>query len=875
MICPSSRLLFAVASALLIATTLPAQFVGYHDVSSSSHQASFTSLTGQGYRLKQLSVAGGLATPRYSAIWVQESGPAWVSSHGMTQAAYSTWRTNWLNQGYRAKIVTAAGSGANTVFAAVFVNDGVAATDVIANSEASFEAVCTLNREGGRIAVSVDIHGTDTAPLYCAVWEPNTNNTVWGWKVDAVHADFADTWNAYYPVNARIAALGMSDSQRYVSIWHDDRVGAWATRSNYTSSGYATQYTTLTNAGYEPIVIASGGTGTGLRVSGCFAQSRTPLPRAMTYTGQYRSQFAAFDTYMTNAMQSSGARNAALAITKDGRLVFARGYTWGEAGTQVTQPTSVFRIASLTKVLTSMAIHEMVDDGLVSLNDQPKALIGAPNGTTNFNNCTLRNCLEYTSGLIRDYSGIPIADFATTGTPILPATHWQGIQWLAVQPVQHTLGNWGEYSNSAFLLASQVVRQTSGYGSMQSYLQAKFYNPLGITRARVAASEIGSLPSDEIRGYTTELNLAKSNRHTDQRLLPKQWTVDFALADGSGGMAFAVVDWARLMAGTFGLGSDWITLSPARVTSMLTRDSFPVWQEGPGNVTPGSFSWSQRPNGVWAYHKGGGLSDAHTRAMWRSDGISITVFVAKGGSSTDDPDFHTMAEQVTNWPTDDLFPNYGMPTFPRRPALTSVNTAVLPNVTNTPFVLTGERLDTVTSVNFGGTVVTATTTSNWHNGWFRSVNPTTLEFFPPQGLAGGTRGLSVANTVGSSSTLLVQLTTATGGPHLSAPPTVTSSQSFRVYAGAGTAPTPSLAALVLSTSPTPSSAPGIVDLQIGAQFSDVIATDFLLFDANRAAWWQIPPLPWPSVHLQAAIFDPVTAAPFPLPTTNVRTPLRQ
>lgn len=864
--------LFTLAATCVLAAQA---VIGYHDVSSSSHQASFTSLSGQGYRLKQLSVAGGRATARYSAIWVQEAGPAWVGAHGMTLNGYQTWRTSMLNAGYRPKLVTAAGSGADTVFAAVFVADGAVVQDLVTATETTFEGYCAANRDAGRIAVSVDIYGTSTSPFYCAVFEPNTNDTVWGWKVDAAHADFADTWNAWYPVGARIGALGMSDSQQYVSIWYDDRQGAWAARSNYTSSSYGTQFTTLTNAGYQPIVIASGGSGAGLRISGTFAQQLQPLPRTMTYTGQQRAEFAAFDTYMTNAMQTSGARNAALAITKDGRLVFARGYTWAEAGTQVTQPTSLFRTASMTKVLTSMAIHEMVDDGIVTLADQPSQLIGAPNGSTNFDNCSLLNCLEYTSGLVRNYSGHPIADYATTGTPQLPATHWQGIQWLAAQAPRHALGAYGEYSNAAFLLASQVVRQTSGYGSMQSYLQAQLYNPLGITRARIGASEVGSLTSTEIRGCTRELNLEPSNLHTDRRLLPENWTVDLSLADGSGGMSFAVVDWARLMAGTFGLGTDWITLSPARTNSMLARHSFPEWSEGPGNVTPGSFSWTQRPSGVWAYHKGGTLSDAHTRTMWRSDGISITVLVAKGGSSTSDTSLHNLVEQVTNWPVDDLFPNYGMPSFPRSPALASVNTSTLPTVTNTPFVLTGQRLDTVTAVHFGTSTITATTTVDWHNGWFRVVGPTQLEVYVPQGQPSGIRGLYVSNAQGNSSSLVVQLTAASGGPHLSAPPTVTPSQSFRVYAGAGSVPTPSVVALALSTSASPSSAPGLVDLQIGAQWSDVLVTDFILFDGNRAAYWPIPPLPWASVHFQAAIFDLTAATPFPLPTTNVRTTLRQ
>ncbi len=58
---------------------LTAQVTAYHDVSSTTHQAQFTLLSGQGFRLVSLSVAGGLSAPRYSAVWENQFiGPLWV-----------------------------------------------------------------------------------------------------------------------------------------------------------------------------------------------------------------------------------------------------------------------------------------------------------------------------------------------------------------------------------------------------------------------------------------------------------------------------------------------------------------------------------------------------------------------------------------------------------------------------------------------------------------------------------------------------------------------------------------------------------------------------------------------------------------------------
>lgn len=861
--------------ATLLASPALAQVVTYHDVSATSHQSQFTTLSGQGYRLKQLSVAGSLSAPRYSAIWEVQSGPAWVASHNMTLAQYTSQRSTWISQGYRPKLVTAAGSGSDTVFAAMFQADGASTTDLLASSEASFLAAVTSAQNAGRRPVSVDIHGSTTTPLYCAVFEPNTSNTVWDVVIDANNTEFTGTFSAYYEADARLAALGLSESLRYVSVWHDDRLGSWAARANYTSSGWQTQVTTLTGQGLSPLVIASGGAGSALRMAGSFAAERTPRARVFSATGQARAAFSPFDVYMQNLLGSTRARNASLAIAKDGRLVFARGYTWAEAGTQITQPTSSFRTASCTKVLTSLAVHKLTTTTPLTLAGRPQQLLGlAPTGGW-FDNITLLNCLEYSAGLIRNYDGRTIAIWWNATSPVLPTTHALGVAWLRTRPVEFLPGTYGEYSNSAFLLASHVVRQQTGL-SMHDYLLQNFYTPLGITRARVAAAIAANLPTDEIKGYPRTLALEASNVHADQRRRAQQWTVDFDLADGSGGMALSTVDFVRLLSGVFGLGADWSVLPPAQQTSMLTRHSFPEFSEGPGNVTPGSFSWWQRPNGVWAYNKGGSLSDASTRIVWRTDGIAIAVFVNQGTSDADLDDVNNMVEQVTAWPTDDLFPSYGLPSFPRRPAVSSITPTTIANVTNTPLLVTGERLDTVTSAVFGSTIVGPLSAANWHFGGFRVLSPTQLEFHLPQGLPGGIRALSFQNPVGSSSSTPVLVNTAPSGVPISAPPTVPPGQPFRVYCGAGSQPTLSFGALVISTSDLPSVAPGVVSLGLGNQFSDTIVPDLQLFDgATRSTFWSIPPLPWPQCFVQCAVFDPASPAPFPLPTSPVRTILRQ
>ena len=637
----------SLAVASVFATAALAQVVAYHDVTAASHQTQFTTLSNQGYRLTQLAVAGGLSAPRYSAIWEQAAGPAWVSMTGLTPTQYVAQRTIWLGQGYRPKLITAAGAGADAVVATVFVADGQAFADFLGISETLLSAHCSGQRANGRRLVSADIYGSSATPLYTAVFEPNPDDTPWGHVIDATPSEFAETFNAFYEADARIAALGMAEDQRHVSVWYDDRIGAWAARSNRTSAGWQTEFTTLTNAGYSPLVIASGGVGAALRFAGAFGQYRTPRARVLTKTGLARSEFAAIDTYMTNHVQTTGARNAVIAISRHGKLVYTRGYTWAEPGTLITQPTSLFRLASLTKPLTAMAVQKLVANGTTSLSSRPATILGIT-GTSQYNNASLLHCLEYTSGMRRNFSDLGAATLANPGSPVFPLTPAQATAWTTTQLPLFAPGTAGNYSNTAYMVAGHVVEHLTGQ-TLPSWLQTNVYGPLGITRFRVAAGLPQNLHPTEVRGYVQTLALEPSTFYTDQRRKTQQWSWDPQISRGSGGMAGsagglrALVE--RLCSGSARTGSRIRRRRWAACSRATTVTPFPG-ADGLDQVTPGGFSWTTRSNGVHAYHKGGTLADSATSMglAQRRDSRSH-AFVSKGSSAVSASTLHQLCRR--------------------------------------------------------------------------------------------------------------------------------------------------------------------------------------------------------------------------------------
>ena len=69
-------------------------------------------------------------------------------------------------------------------------------------------------------------------------------------------------------------------------------------------------------------------------------------------TGRDVPQLVSFDQAMQQFMQDRNIPGGALAVTRNGQLVLARGYSWSLDRRVTIEPTSLFRIASLSKPIT-------------------------------------------------------------------------------------------------------------------------------------------------------------------------------------------------------------------------------------------------------------------------------------------------------------------------------------------------------------------------------------------------------------------------------------------------------------------------------------------------------------------------------------------
>src|SRR5207249_3114589 len=96
---------------------------------------------------------------------------------------------------------------------------------------------------------------------------------------------------------------------------------------------------------------------------GLLALTRSDAWTGSMETSDSLSSFISFDREIQKFMQARNIPGAALAVVKVQRLVYARGYGWVDRESKIpVKPASLFRIASITKPFTAVAVLKLHEE---------------------------------------------------------------------------------------------------------------------------------------------------------------------------------------------------------------------------------------------------------------------------------------------------------------------------------------------------------------------------------------------------------------------------------------------------------------------------------------------------------------------------------
>ena len=674
-------------------TPQPVQFhpdyVTYHNRSAAYHQQQINNLSRQGYRPISLSLYGDPEQPRYAAVWLKRGGNAWYTFHTVRAAEYESLYTTWTRRGYRPTVLTATGLKATAVFAGVFEKDAtpfLVRYHLVTNFQD--DIIDTPPTEATTVQYWQNwamnntyilrwgaIYGNDAEPLYAGIWEKNPGNISWNWFSAFYEASdlFQQRLRAEAAQWIRPSFITLSSNHHAWSTFRDDVIGPWKASNNLTTNQYETQVASSTREGYYPLLVQGGGTGTDTRFAAIFVKQAQPASRRWTVTGKTIPVLAAFDTIMQRFMQQHAIRGGSLAIARQGRLILTRAYTWAEADYPITQPTSLFRTASCTKPFTSIAIHQLIERGLLTLDTPIQEILhlttadGHAPRDPRFGEIRVWHLLSHAGGWDRRVTFDPLFDDATIaqtlGVP-LPITKYQMTTYMADQPLQFTPGTKAVYSNFGYSLLGQIIEKLTG----QSYERAmgqSIYAPLGLARPRLGQSLLSQRMSGEVRYHGRYPFIAQSVMSPDQPIVPAPYGgTNEQLGDSLGDLIMATCDYVRMLA-AFDLEENNPLLHPATVATMWTE---PVALAG-SNILRGWFKGTST-NGLSVIGHNGDELGSTTMAFRRSDALSFVVFFnhdfgmslyIDGPGNVLSNALSEAADAISDWPGIDLFPYVDIP----------------------------------------------------------------------------------------------------------------------------------------------------------------------------------------------------------------------
>lgn len=220
---------------------------------------------------------------------------------------------------------------------------------------------------------------------------------------------------------------------------------------------------------------ATWGTGLALFAGAVPAVAQVPMPPSATApTGQALD--TALDAYLRAATRNEQFSGTVL-LARGGKPVFVRSYGMAnyELGVPNT-PDTVFRLASVTKQFTALAVMQLQEQGKLKVDDPIcRYLTDCPAAWAPI---TIRKLLNHTSG-IPNFSSLPEWDEVLSRRDYKPA---ELVALFRDLPLKFVPGEKYDYSNSGYHLLGLIIERVSAMG-WGAYVKQRILVPLGMTHS--------------------------------------------------------------------------------------------------------------------------------------------------------------------------------------------------------------------------------------------------------------------------------------------------------------------------------------------------------------------------------------------------------
>ncbi len=177
------------------------------------------------------------------------------------------------------------------------------------------------------------------------------------------------------------------------------------------------------------------------------------------------------DTFLEQQTVQKNFSGTVLIAHKD-NILLKKAYGYANYELSVPNTNAIrFRIGSITKQFTAVAIMQLQEKGLLNVNEPlAKYIPNFPNGS----NITLHHLLTHTSGIFNISTLPDIIERAKQSVTLV-----QEVDFIRGQKAEFNPGDRYSYNNSGYILLTYIIEKVSGK-SYGNYLQENIFNPLGM-----------------------------------------------------------------------------------------------------------------------------------------------------------------------------------------------------------------------------------------------------------------------------------------------------------------------------------------------------------------------------------------------------------
>jgi CubicO group peptidase (beta-lactamase class C family) len=304
-----------------------------------------------------------------------------------------------------------------------------------------------------------------------------------------------------------------------------------------------------------------------------------------------------------------------VAVARDGELVYERGFGFADLSkNQRVTPAHLFRIASVSKPITSVTLFRLMEDGRLNLDNPvfgPGGILGDDFGKTNqrwVNEILVKHLLTNTAGGWQNDDTDPMFRHPSMN-------HQQLIAWvLGNVPLQYPPGVHYAYSNFGFCILGRVIEKLTAE-PYEQHVRDSILKRCGVTGMRIAGNTLAERAPGEVVYY----GVGGQN----------PYNMNVRRTDAHGGWLATAAAVATFASHVDGHAASRNILKPGSIRRMTTASSanagyamgwevnrVPNWWHG-GSL-PGTTSIVVRTAGglCWA-------ALANTREVWADTGLAM------------------------------------------------------------------------------------------------------------------------------------------------------------------------------------------------------------------------------------------------------------